>query len=587
MPIGLRQGNRATEHRIIILKHHSIKSVMGVVLCSFLMGCTTPAPEKVSNIRFSDTRFMECVLNTGIDNVEEITRLDCPNMDIKHVDEIKYFNQLSYIDLHLNEIQNLDLSANKKLQYINIGAMLVESLKFGDLEHLEHLEFGAMLTEDFLTKISLESQFPKLEQLIIDSLPDNTEFTLSIKHDNVKFIRIYSYGQFQSHINLTLDVEAPLLNELEIDVRGLEVLQLKDINQLETLSVIKSKLMELSLIGLENLQVVFLNNNKLNTLLVKDLPKLKVLDVSYNQLISLDTNTLTELRQLDVSHNQLNSIKFPPQSKITAMNIKDNLFESFTFDELPELEYFSLKNNPLPRIDDAITNNAFLQCITNNGEHSYFLEIVSIYCQNPIYLNRLNLSKMKSITSLMLLDLSIKSGELDLSSLKNIKYLDIKSRAYTISKLVLPSGTNIETINLQKLGLKALTIPPLPKLQSFILDSDKLGEIYLSQLPSLEYIKLYGFSLTELKMKPLPKLVELILSNTGIKVQTIKNMASLKRIMLLHTELEELHLYELPHLEQICLRSFGTMSNLKIFSDFSKDKIQYFIGNCKLREAVE
>lgn len=545
---------------------------MAAILSLFLMGCIKPAPEKVSDIHFSDARFMECVLNTGIDNVDEITRLDCPMMDIKHANEIKYFSQLSYIDLSANEITTLDFSLNEKLQHINVSGMIIESLKFGVLKHLKHLNFGSLLSNDLITKIDLESQFPNLEEIIVISLERDAELTLSIKHDNIKLINIISFGLLQENVKLILKIDAPLLTKLDLDVRGLDELKLKNVNKLEILSVINSRLTSLSLIGLENLKTVFLNNNKLNTLSVDNLPSLKILNVSHNELISLDATTLPELKELNASHNQLKSIEFQPQSKVTFISINNNKFESFDFEKLPNITHFSLKNNKLPRVEDAITNSHFLTCITNDGEYSYLLEIVSIYCLLPTYLNSLNLSGMISLTSIVLSDLNIKSGKLDLSSLKNLKYLDIKSRRHTISKLILPSKSKVEIIIFRELGLKTLTIPHLPKLKELTIYSDKLERFSLPPLPSLEHITLDGFSLTEFKMKSQPKLVEILFSNSGIKVQTIKNMLSLKKITLHNTQLEELYLYGLPNLEEICIRH--PLKSVKIFSDLPESKIK-------------
>ena len=544
-----------------------------------LTGCTPP--EKVSDIRFSDDNFEKCILDLGIEELDQVTRLECSSMEIESADEIEYFPQLNYLDLSSNFLSQLDVSANQKLQHLEVWAQVTEeglkSLTLGTLPDLTYLTVdGDDLTKTDITPATFEKQLPSLENLSFIGTPIKGDFTLSLQHHKLRDLGIIDTEKDKSlPAKLKLDLDFPALTRLFIQTPGLETLSLNNSHQLENIEVTKTELKSLTLADMPNLTEVRLSDNKLSDLTLTNLPALHYLDADNNQIASFDSRTLPALNNLYLAKNQLKNIQYAQPNLITVLSLENNQLTSFDFQLIPNITSYSLDNNPLAKVEEQFPKNTNLYyCVTADGQIPYVAEITEIYCHTDG--NVAESGDFTQYNSLESLALSAKfdNGLLDLSTLEDLKHLNAN-----ISNLVTlkwPSNSALETAYLGYSNVKALTIPTLPKLNELELERlNELETLTIAPQPSLTELELDNVSVPELKMQHSPKLTKVQVVHSDLRHLTLEDMPALEKIQIFQAPLETLIIRNVPNLKEICLYYVPTTT--KITSVLSNEKLQSLI----------
>ncbi|WP_065546564.1 leucine-rich repeat domain-containing protein [Vibrio scophthalmi] len=562
-----------------MLKYKLGKIAIGFSMLAGLAGCTPP--EKVSDIRFSDDNFEKCVLDLGIEELDQVTRLECSSMDIENADEIEYFPQLNYLDLNSNLLSQLDVSTNQKLQHLEVWAQLskkgLESLTFGTLPDLTYLTLdGDNLTKTDITPATFEKQLPSLEDLSFIGTPIKGDFTLSLQHQKLRDLGIIDTEKDHSlPAKLKLDLDLPALTRLFIQTPGLESLSLNNSHQLENVEVVKTGLKSLTLADMPNLTEVRLSDNKLSELTVTNLPALHYLDANNNQITSFDGRTLPALTNLYLEENQLKTIQYAQPNFISVLGLDNNQLTSFDFQLIPSITSYSLGNNPLAKVEDQFAKNTHLYyCVSAGEQLPYIAEITEIYCNTNG--NVAESGDFSQYNSLELLELTAEfdDGLLDLSTLEDLKHLS--ANIYNLDTLKWPSNSALETVYLTSSKVKSLTIPTLPKLNDLELKSlNELETLTIAPQPSLTELELNDVSAPELKMQQSPKLTQIKVVHSDLRHLTLEDMPALEKIQIFQAPLETLIIRKVPNLKEICLYYVPTTT--KITSVLSNEKLQSLI----------
>ena len=562
-----------------MLKYGLGKATGSILVLAVLMGCTPP--EKVSDIRFSDDNFEKCVLDLGIEKLDQVTRLECSSMEIESADEIEYFPQLNYLDLSSNFLSQLNVSANPKLQHLEVWGQLskegLESLTLGTLPDLTYLTLdGEDLSKIDITPATFEKQLPNLEDLSFLGTPIKGDFTLSLQHPKLRDLGIIDTEKDKTlPAKLKLDLDLPALTRIFIQTPGLETLSLNNSHQLKKIEVTKTGLQSLTLADMPNLTEVRLSNNKLAQLTLTNLPALHYLDADNNQIASFDGRTLPALNNLYLAKNQLKAIQYAQPNFISVLSLDNNQLTSFDFQLIPNITSYSLDDNPLDKVEEQFPKNTNLYyCVTADDQLPYIAEITEIYCNTDGNVAESgDFTQYNSLESLAL-RAEFDNGLLDLSTLKDLKYLD--ATIYNLDTLKWPSDSALETVYLGYSKVKSLTIPTLPKLNDLELDRlNELETLTIAPQPSLKELELDNVSVPELKMQQSPNLTKVKVVHSDLRHLTLEDMPALEQIQIFQAPLETLVIRNVPNLKEICLYYVPTTTN--VTGVFSSKKLRSLI----------
>lgn len=224
--------------------------------------------------------------------------IQCDNLwegqPIKSLKGIEYFTEISELSCVYNNLTEIDLSHNKKLEYLNCHHNKLKELDVSELPLLETFYCDS----NKLQSIDV-SENKKLKDF---SCKENSLGTLNVSQ-NKELERLVC-----GHNNLTkLDVsENKKLKEFWCYENKLSNLDLGNQTELEVLSCGDNPLSVLDVGANTNLEKLFVSNTNLTELNVSANTKLKNLDVSNTNLTSLDATNNTALATFngkDCSYN--------------------------------------------------------------------------------------------------------------------------------------------------------------------------------------------------------------------------------------------------------------------------------------------
>ena len=160
-----------------------------------------------------------------------------------------------------------------------------------------------------------------------------------------------------------------LKNITDLDVRRLEIHDLKGIEYftaLKVLNCITNKLTALDLsnnIALEKLNCL---GNRLTTINLQENKKLRYLSCVSNQLTALDISGCTELDTLACSNNQLTALDVSMNTKLISLECYSNQLSTLDLSKNTALRRIHCNNNQLTTLDvSKNTALTLLQCSTN------------------------------------------------------------------------------------------------------------------------------------------------------------------------------------------------------------------------------
>jgi Leucine-rich repeat (LRR) protein len=501
------------------------------------------SPYDISAIAYEDESFKKCVLDEAnfydYQLSTDFTALSCPNMEIESVKGLEFFTNLTKLDLHYNQIKNINLTSLTKLTELNISGYRLINLDLTAQVNLISLD----ITDNPLTNLDLTDQ-TKLEYLRASNcnltsiiFPENPQLSVLTLTDN----------QFTT-IDLTTLTE---LTSLDLSVSSNSDVHFNTIESIDLSGNIK--LSSLSLQG-QKLPSIDLSTNI----------NLEILDLSVNELRSIDLINQTELKILDLSYNDISNFSLPSDSKLTSLIIRENNLKEIDLTNIHQLEVLKLGSHLLYQIDLSSQTKlktleiwesslAFLN-LTNNHElisltvkespiRSLFLSVqgslLSLSLSNN-YLNWLDLSQQVNLNSL---DLSYTYlTELDLSLHKNLRSLRL-SHNQQLTGVNLTESTELRVLDLWTSNtpypLLEMNLAHLTKLVTLILVGGKIPSIDLSAHTELTRLHLSGNNLTDIDLTNQSKLWELGLNDNLLTTINISNLTELSLLYIEDNPLDD------------------------------------------------
>ena len=239
------------------------------------------------------------------DELYYVTKIDVRRMHIKSLKGIEYFTELTWLSCRSNELTELDITRNTKLQRLFCWENQLTTLDVSKCPDLEYLECAFNL----LTAIDVTKN-PKLIRF-------NTEHNklTSIDVSKQKVMKIFFCGENQ-----------------------LTALDVSNCTQLDSL---------------------YFNQNKIKSIDVSHNTKLKNLWIYENELTAIDVSKCTELESLVCYKNQLTSLNVSNCTKLNTLWCHENLLTELDVTTCSSLKSFHCHTNLLTTLD--LSKNAVLE----------------------------------------------------------------------------------------------------------------------------------------------------------------------------------------------------------------------------------
>ncbi|WP_036940144.1 stalk domain-containing protein [Pseudobacteroides cellulosolvens] len=232
-------------------------------------------------------------------DVQDIFSLDLSAKGITNIDDLKYFENLTYLDIRDNKISNLSAIENLK----GLTALFVK----GNDPSLDVFTPIAMFYENIKqTDISFDVKLDSNLELAIRTAIKKTTGKIEPKD-------IRGLAEFNASGKKILSIEGLnyMVSLKKLDLSNNSILNLgpiKNLTKLESLTLNKNGISDISALSkLQKLSALDLSNNKIKDLsFLKDLKGLNVLKLSDNVITdAAPINGLLNIKELYLSNNKL------------------------------------------------------------------------------------------------------------------------------------------------------------------------------------------------------------------------------------------------------------------------------------------
>lgn len=467
-----------------LIKKKKMEKRIYLFICVFVLllsSCSKEVIEEVEPVappvvaEIPDEKFREYLVVNGLVEVsviggkplatvtpkgQVVKRLRMKDAGVKSLAGIELFKELTYLRADGNEIAELDVSQNLKLDSLDISRNPFASL---DLSKLTELRFLA-LEEVAVSSLDL-SQQNKLEELSLI----NSKKLSSLKLNSPVLEEIDISG---TKALTTLDLKA------EIGLKKIRA----NYSSLTSLDVSNAPLLEvLALMGVEGIRSLnLLNNPKLKSARLDGMTQLAALNVTRNaQLLNLELDR-TKIATIDLSANPLlESLRIP--SSLTALDVTSNVvLHTFWCDgnDGSKLKALDLTRNTELRsltfkwgargLRLDLTKNTKLEIIdlANGG----VIPIFGIYPNLRLYKGWINSPE----------------GVLDFSRSTVLEHLDISGGGYTYTRLIVTSPKLKYLRISNSFNLNSLSLPQGGDFKLVIGKNYDLKEIDLTGNPNVK-----------------------------------------------------------------------------------------------------
>lgn len=223
---------------------------------------------------------------------------------IEDLTGIEYFKNLTSLNCRRNNIKNIDLSNNDKLEELNCEGNFIKEIDFTGCTGLKKLYCGDNMIENLDV-----SNLKNLEELDCseNNISDiNLKINTSLKVLNLSKNKI-------TNIDLKPNTQ---LKELEICDTKLKNIDLSGNKLLETIDLStnkydygkKGEITDINLSNNNELRILKLSNNKISSINLKNKDKLNRLDLSGNNISKIDLSDCINLKLLNLSSNKLREL---------------------------------------------------------------------------------------------------------------------------------------------------------------------------------------------------------------------------------------------------------------------------------------
>lgn len=355
-------------------------------------------------------------------------------------------SELKNVVLEYNEIEQINISSNYKLESLNVSDNSVKSLSIGNPLALKYLSCD----QNNLSELNLSGCI-NLEYL------DCSSNSLS-----------------------ALDVgKCPKLKNLDYGYTGLTRVDISKCNALESLGCSGNGMKSLDLSG----------NTKLQTLVCYE-----------NQLESLDLSAATDLMYLGCGNNALKKLDLSSQQSLLALDCSKCGLTELDVNHLKDMLYFNCSNNPLTGLDlsdmEKLYSISCNSCEIKELKLSNNKELVRLDCKDN-QISSLNLSGCSNLW-----ELSCNNNQmtaLDFSACSDICWVECSGNR--IEGLEFADMYQLESLDVKDNKLSSLKLSGCPGLYHLDCSKNQLQDLDLSGCLSLYSVNCRDNQLTSLTLE--------------------------------------------------------------------------------------
>lgn len=326
-------------------------------------------------INFEDPTFKACVVDQYDDSfdgeidyieAENITSINCSNMEIRSLGGIEYFTNLKSLNCSNNSIKEINLGQLSKLTTLYCYNNPIESLI---------LDGCTSLT--LMSIINATSNSISDKKVTINGYESSTKFKFSAKGAGFT-----DFSFINSDTIETFEIDGDYPNSLNIyNIPGISELEVSHINT-------------------------------------------KVLDFHNLNLSSIDLTKNTDLTELYLYNNKLTSINLSKNTQLTKLNLSDNELQSINLRQNTLLTDLLLNNNSSISTLN-IDNNLYLKTLEAEG-----LSISTIDMSQQNDLTDVKLLNNPNLNSMIIWDSATKRNDYLLFDMANVAVTDANGNSY-------------------------------------------------------------------------------------------------------------------------------------------------------------
>ncbi|CAF1100545.1 unnamed protein product, partial [Brachionus calyciflorus] len=386
------------------------------------------------------------------------------NSDLKYVSQ-ETFRGIKYVkELNLINVTNSQLLLNEETAKNLQGK--IDILRLSRINSAISLDYLLKLTDNIsLTELCLENL--KLPNINLDLTFNSKLKKISLRSDLIENINI-KLNRFIQNIDLTNNN----IKNIYLNINSMD-------NQLNELILINNKLNSLELPYLPMLKELHLDNNIFNN--PSDLNLKKSLNLTSIQI----TNNHFQYFQIDY---------FEPYQQLKYLNLYDNDLNELTkFHNMTIVNINLSKNNYSRVYFDNFLNLSKLEILDLSFNYIEYIEL-NLSSLKTLYLisNKIKLFDLKYLINLEHISLCNNRIEnyLNLTSLKNIKYLDMSSNIFKIlntSELILIERMSTLFLSSNKIE-KLPVFPYLRLIKDVFLRNNLIKSIEKDTFSNLIYL---------------------------------------------------------------------------------------------------
>lgn len=317
------------------------------------------------NITNISTNFKNALLNhtpkidinndneISINEAKRVTILKLSNSNITSLYGIQYFTNLRELQVSNNELRNLNISSNKKLEWLSCSSNKLSRL---DVSRNTNLQ---ILWANYNTLSSLNvSKNPNLGDLRCT----NNKLTSLDVSENHRLYWLYIKNNRLRKLDLSANTE--LRNA---DCSQNSISDLKINRYLFYLNCYENRLSNLNIPQNSNLINLLCFKNSLRSLDLRNALKLEILHLHNNRVNNLDISKNLRLKRLNCGNNELNNLELSNKPKLEYLTCNDNQFEKLDVSRNFLLKKLNFDNNKLTSLN-LLNNNKLDHISGDNNE---------------------------------------------------------------------------------------------------------------------------------------------------------------------------------------------------------------------------
>ena len=450
----------------------------------------------INDTSFPDPIFRQYVLGyidrnkDGNLSKEEVLCTYVINIQSRNISDltgIKYFTELKNLCFRANNIHDVDLSNNTKIEVLDCTKNLLPELDVSNNTQLSDLKCG----ENYLTELDLTKNI-NLRNL---SCNDNELTNLNVS----SCTGLYALNCYNNKL-ATLDIYTNKdLYSLSCYQNTLSEIDVSENNHLSILSCDFNKLTQLILSNNTELERLSCSNNQLEALDLKNNIELKQLGCSQNKLTQLDVSKNIHLESLNCFNNQLAELDVSHNLELTSLFCYSNQLSRLDVSYNTLLTSLGCQSNNLTSL--AVSNNTALVDLGCSYNQITELDVrnnkdlKSLQCQNN-QLTELDVSQNKKLTTL-----TCNNNQLEeLVVSENTDLVNLTCGNNLLSSLVLDNNKSLVVLDCSHNQLTTLDLRENKELKTIMCGENRLAELNVDSNSKVESLQCYSNELTSLSL---------------------------------------------------------------------------------------